>query len=138
MKTYYIKAKTGFREDQFVTIPMQEAHKAYYLFLNPEERGLFSNGVGLIGKNIQEIQPDWNATMGWNQAHQLNADDFNELNRLGVNEKMKYLIMAAKDASDFCISNYKLLKLPMKDVLQQMKYPTKLDMIPSLQTSITK
>ena len=45
MKDLKIKIITGFRKDQYYTIDAEEAHKAYYLFLNPEERGVFNNGV---------------------------------------------------------------------------------------------
>lgn len=107
---YYIKIITGFREDQQHTIPMQEAHKAYYLFKNPEQRGVFENGVALIGKNIQEIRPDWNATMGWNQSHEIKEDDWNQIRGTGVEEKMKTLIESARLIGDEISHNPVLLK----------------------------
>lgn len=91
-----IKIITGFREQQYYTIDAEEAHKAYYLFLHPEERGVFSNGVALIGKNIQGIEPDYHATMGWNPTHKLDDDDFNELKEKGIDVKMRDTLYEAK------------------------------------------
>lgn len=96
MKNLKVKVITGFRENQYYTIDAEEAHKAYYLFLNPEERGVFSNGVALIGKNIQGIEPDYNATMGWNSAHRLDGDDHNEIRRAGVDRKLRDTLTHAK------------------------------------------
>ncbi len=102
---YYIKVITGFREDQQHTIPMQEAHKAYYLFKNPETRGVFNNGVALIGKNIHEIVPDWNTTMGWYPDHELDSNDWEQIKNEGVNERMKLLIEKAKKAGDLLLES---------------------------------
>ncbi len=117
---YYIKIITGFREDQQHTIPMQEAHKAYYLFKNPEQRGVFENGVALIGKNIQEIRPDWNATMGWNQSHEIKEDDWNQIRGTGVEDKMKTLIESARVIGDEISSNPTLLKEKLSVLIEAM------------------
>jgi hypothetical protein len=117
---YYIKIITGFREDQQHTIPMQEAHKAYYLFKNPEQRGVFENGVALIGKNIQEIRPDWNATMGWNQSHEIKEDDWNQIRGTGVEDKMKTLIESARVIGDGINSNPTLLKEKLSVLIEAM------------------
>jgi len=93
---YKLKITTGFSEDQKFTIDIEEAHKAYYLFRNPEKRGVFSNGVALIGKNIQSIAPDWHATMEWNTSHKLDGDDWNEINGGGVKDKMFSLMHKAE------------------------------------------
>ena len=117
MKKYYIKLVTGFRDDQFITIPMQEAHKAYYLFRNPEQRGVFDNGLAVVGSSIKEIHPDWNATMGFNPDHKLDADDFNQINGEGISEKMNLLLEKAKQVSDLISTQPQLMKLPLKDVI---------------------
>lgn len=114
---YYIKVITGFREDQFVSIPMQEAHKAYYLFKNPDERGVFDNGVAIIGRNIQEIKPDYNATMGWYKNHELDEYDFKELKQKGVEEKMRDLIEKAKDVAKLVEDNPKILEQKLQDAI---------------------
>ena len=82
-----IKIITGFRENQYYVIEDYEAHKAYYLFNNPEARTTFENGVALIGKNIQGIEPAWNESMGWNPTHELDDDDWNDISRKGVDNK---------------------------------------------------
>lgn len=96
---YKIKIVTGFRDDQYVVIDAQEAHKAYYLFTHPEERAVFSNGVALIGKNIHSIEPAWNEIMGWNPTYKLTSDEWNDIRSSGVDEKMKRILKVAKDVS---------------------------------------
>lgn len=118
MRKFYIKIITGFREDQQMSIPMQEAHKAYYLFLHPEERGVFSNGLALIGKNIQEIKPDWNSTMGWNTTHELDEFDFNEMRKEGVEDKMRTLLEKAKDVAKLAFNNPSLINDKLQDCLE--------------------
>ncbi len=120
-RKFYIKVITGFREDQETSIPMQEAHKAYYLFKNPDARGVFDCGVALIGRNIQEIKPDWNKTMGWNDTHELGDDDWNEIRKYEVESKMRWLIEKAKEIGDVIPSKPEYMKLPMGAVLQDFK-----------------
>ncbi len=118
-----IKIITGFNDDQKHSIPDDEAHKAYYLFLNPDKRGVFSNGLALIGKHIQSIEPDYQGTMGWNQTHELNADDWNEIRAKGVDRKLRDVLNEAKEIaylnkpellsqklSEISVSGYSLLK----------------------------
>lgn len=97
MNKLKIKVITGFREDQYQTLDADEAHKAYYLFLNPDERAVFKNGVALIGKNIQAIEPDYHATMGWNATHRLDSDDWNDLNTKGISDKLRKILFEAKN-----------------------------------------
>lgn len=104
----FIKIITGFRDDQFTIIDSEEAHKAYYLFLHPEERAIFSTGVAIIGKNIQEIVPAYNETMGWNQSHKLNGDDWSELREKGVDRMLQDVIYEAKSIS-YLMENNKSL-----------------------------
>lgn len=111
MKNIKIKIITGFRKDQSYTIDAEEAHKAYYLFLNPEKRGVFSNGVALIGSDIRGIEPDYNATMGWNQAHTLDADDYTEINSTGVSRKMNEVLAFAKEIAQIAEPSKMLLPL---------------------------
>lgn len=94
-----VKIITGFRENQYFVIDAEEAHKAYYLFLHPEERGVFNNGVALIGKNIQGIEPAFNETMGWNPTHKLGDDDWNELKSKGIAEKLNNTLFEAKQVA---------------------------------------
>lgn len=117
---YYLKLITGFRDDQFVSVPMQEAHKAYFLFRNPEQRGVFENGVALVGSSIKEIHPDYNATMGWNPDHKLNADDYNEINSNGIGQKMSLLIEKAKEISDIVIEKPELLRIKLGEILKNL------------------
>jgi hypothetical protein len=100
-----IKIVTGFRDDQYMVIDSEEAHKAYYLFLHPEERAVFSNGVALVGKNIQEIVPAWNETMGWKPTHKLDDYDWEEINSKGLQNKMRSLLQEAKQVSYLMESN---------------------------------
>lgn len=118
---YYIKVITGFREDQYVIIPMQEAHKAYYLFKHPDERGVFENGVALLGRNISEIRPEWNKTMGWNETHHMGDDDWNEIAQKGVEKKMHALIGVAKEVAHQIEKEPTLAKLPLGEIIESRK-----------------
>lgn len=80
----YIKIVTGYGKDQYKIIDAEEAHKAYYLFLHPNERAIFTNGVPLRGVDIQDIVPAYNETMGWNPAHKLDEYDWNEIRSIGL------------------------------------------------------
>lgn len=120
---YYIKLVTGFREEQHITIPMQEAHKAYYLFRHPEERGVFNDGLALIGKNIQEIRPDWNATMGWNDTHEIGDDDWNDIHQKEVDVKMKELLGKAKEAGMLVEQNPNLMKMSLGEIIVKQLVP---------------
>lgn len=93
---YKVKIVCGYRQDQEYTIDANEAHKAYYLFNNPDKRGTFNNGLALKGSDIQRIIPDYNATMGWNADHKLTGDDYNELNANGVMGKLQGIMALAK------------------------------------------
>lgn len=91
-----LKLITGFRKDQHYTIDADEAEKAYKLFMNPEHRGIFKSGLALVGSSIQAIEPDYNATMGWNPDHVLNGDDWNQINASGVDRKLRDALSIGK------------------------------------------
>ena len=90
---YKVKVITGFNQDQYEVIEADEAHKAYYLFLHPEQRAIFSNGVALRGQDIMKIKPAYNETMGWNPAHVLTTDDWNEIKSLGIDKVIEQKIL---------------------------------------------
>lgn len=96
MQNIKIKIITGFRKDQEYTIDADEAHIAYKLFLDPEQRAIFRSGLALTGKDIRAIEPDYHATMGWNQTYQLTSDDWNEIHRMGVDRKIRDCLNEAK------------------------------------------
>lgn len=115
MKTK-IKLIVGFRRDQEYSIDAEESHKAYYLFLHPEARTIFSNGLAILGSDIKEIVPDYHGTMGWNATHVLDNDDWNEINRMGLSKKIQRMLAAGKeiaqlgDAQDLNVSLTELVK----------------------------
>lgn len=115
-----IKLIVGFRRDQEHSIPAEEAHKAYYLFTHPEARTIFSNGLAIKGDQVQEIVPDWQGTMGWNASHQLDGDDWNEINLSGVGKKMQELLSNAKDIAQ--LGEESDLNKPLTELLEN-KYP---------------
>lgn len=96
MKDLKVKIISGFRKDQEDTINADEAHKAYYLFLNPDARGIFSNGVAIIGSDIRRIEPDYNATMGWNPTYTPTGEDWDEISQYKVDRKLKHLLGEAQ------------------------------------------
>ncbi len=97
-----IKIITGFRKDQEHSIDISEAHKAYYLFLHPEVRSIFSDGLAIKGSDIQSIVPDYQATMGWNTTHVLGDDDMAEIKKLGVDRKIRDMMARAKEVAMIC------------------------------------
>lgn len=96
---YKLKIICGFRQDQEYTIDANEAHKAYYLFNNPELRGTFDNGLAVKGGDIQRIVPDYHSTMGWNPTHKLDSDDMNVLRAEGVVDKIQEIMSKAKEVA---------------------------------------
>ena len=94
---YKVKIICGFRKEQEYTINANEAHKAYYLFNNPDKRGTFEDGLAIKGSDISRITPDYNAIMGWNHTHVLTDDDYNELRISGVMDKMQNILTSAKE-----------------------------------------
>lgn len=117
---YKIKLIVGFRRDQEKSIDANEAHKAYYLFNHPQERGTFDNGFAIIGEEIREIEPDYQGTMGWNPTHVLDSDDHNELSKLGVDRKMRQIMSAAKEIAKFGVLAD--LNVPLSKLMKE-KYP---------------
>ncbi|MHB8674639.1 MAG: hypothetical protein ACYDAK_13310 [Candidatus Limnocylindrales bacterium] len=113
-----IKIITGFRKDQHHTIDAEEAHKAYYLFLHPEERGVFNDGTAIVGSHIQAIEPDYNATMGWNASYQIGDDDWNEIKKVGIDLKLKEILFAAKQIGSG--TDPGLIALPLSEARQKL------------------
>ena len=116
---YKAKLIVGFRRDQEHTIDADEAHKAYFLFLNPEHRGVFSNGLAIKGDQIQEIVPDYNATMGWNPIHQLDTDDWSELRAKGIEKRIRDMLAYAKEVAQR--GDEKVLSTPLTQLRQLEK-----------------
>ena len=99
---YFIKVICGFRQDQEYSIPASEAHKAYWLFANPEARTIFADGLAIKGSDIQRIVPDYHTTMGWNSTHKLDGNDMNEIHSTGVMSKMQNILSTAKEVARIC------------------------------------
>lgn len=112
-----IKIITGFRKDQEYTVDIEEAHKAYHLFMNPEKRGLFSDGLAMKGKDIEKIVPDYHATMGWNKSHNLDEFDFQELKESGIENKLRDLMVEAKNIAAKA-KDEKVFGLPLSQAKQ--------------------
>lgn len=111
-----VKIITGFRNEQYYIIDDEEAHKAYYLFNNPEARTTFNSGVALIGKNIQGIEPAYNETMGWNPTHKLSDDDWNDIRSRGVDIRLRNILSKGKEIAYLAEKNSELLKLPLSEI----------------------
>jgi len=110
-----IKLITGFRQEQYLIIVNEEAHKGYYLFMHPEERGIFNNGVALIGKNIQGIEPAYNETMGWNPSHQLDDDDWNDIRQHGVDKELQDVLSEAKQVAQLAEKSPEMIMKPLSE-----------------------
>lgn len=110
-----LKIITGFSDDEKFTIEAEEAHKAYHLFLNPEKRGVFNNGVAIVGSNIKAIKPDYNATMGWNASYKLTDDDWSDIRSKGVDVKLQEIISTASNVAKLADGKPELLQLPLSE-----------------------
>lgn len=96
---YKLKLVCGYREDQEFTIDANESHRAYYLFQNPTERGVFANGIAIIGSDIKRIVPNYQATMGWNPGYRMTAEDWAEVHKTGLEEKFRDIMEAARQVA---------------------------------------
>lgn len=114
---FYIKLICGFRQDQEYTISADEAHKAYWLFANPEARAFFADGLAIKGSDIQRIVPDYQTTMGWNVTHRLDSDDLNEIHQNGVMGKMQNILASAKEVARVCAPED--LQTPLPQLLKE-------------------
>lgn len=114
-----IKIITGFRKDQAFSVSTEEAHKAYYLFFNPDARSSFSDGLAIKGSEIERIEPDYQGSMGWNSTHTLDDDDMNEIRNKGVDRKLRGIMSQAMEVAK--IAQPEDLQLWLSEALK--KYP---------------
>jgi len=117
MNNLKIKIVTGFRDDQSFSISSEEAHKAYFLFLNPDQRGVFENGLAIRGSDIQRIEPDYQGTMWWNSTHRLDEDDWNEIKEKGIDRKLQDLLSQARRVAR--LENPQI-KLPFSEAIKSL------------------
>lgn len=114
MKNLKIKVIVGYRKDQHYSIDAEEAHKAYYLFTHPKERGVFKNGLALRGEDIQAIEPDINGSMGWNPTHTLENEDWNEVKKTGIERELRNIMAKAKEAA--ALGQQQFITKPLSEV----------------------
>jgi hypothetical protein len=115
-----IKIIAGFRKEQEYSIDASEAHKAYYLFEHPEQRGTFNNGLAILGADIRAIVPDYQGTMGWTPTHTLDSDDWVELHRKGVPARVQKYLSIGKEVAR--LGDPSDLNKPL-ELLVREKYP---------------
>jgi len=114
-----IKLITGYRRDQTYSVDAEEAHKAYFLFNNPNARTVFKDGLALKGSEIEIIEPDYQGTMGWNPTHVLDADDMNEIRSEGIDRALRRIMSVASDLAK--IASPEDLQLTLSEAIK--KYP---------------
>lgn len=117
--TLKVKLITGYREDQYRIIDSEEAHKAYFIFLNPEQRTVFKGGVAMIGKDIKGIEPAYNETMGWNPKHKMDEADWNEVRNKGVQKRLDLRLEVARLVAQDAVNDARLLALPLSVIAKQ-------------------
>lgn len=114
-----IKVKVGFGVDQYYIIPDEQAHMAYYLFMHPDARAMFSTGVAIRGQDIMSIEPAWNESMGWNPSNKLTDDDWNEIRNKGVDVRLRRRLEKAKDVASRITP--KDFATPLPELWKQLK-----------------
>jgi hypothetical protein len=83
---YYFKIKIGY-DNEFLHIEsLEDLEKAYFAFAT-NNKVIFSNGEACRGGDIINITEDWHKEMGWNDTHELQDDDWNELRAKGIVKK---------------------------------------------------
>ncbi len=114
-----LKLIVGFRKEQHYTIDADEAHKAYYLFLNPDKRAVFSNGVAVIGQDIRGIVPDYNAMMGWSPDYNLDSYDWGDFKIKKLKRECSEIMQKAKLVATQMISqgDMRKINIPLTEVL---------------------
>lgn len=118
-----IKLIFGFRKDQEYSLDISEAHKAYYLFLNPNARSIFSDGLAILGSDIDRIEPDYNGSMGWNAKHVLDEYDMREIRESGMDKKLREAMKLANQVAKSCTIQDlgKSLKILIEEKGEQLK-----------------
>lgn len=118
---YKLKIVTGYNEDQQFSIDAEEGHKAYYLFRNPEKRGVFSDGLAITGKDIRVIQPDYNGTLGYNKNYKLDEHDYAMIVSRGLSEKLQRIMGHAKDVSYLMDNDIDMSSNKLSEILLDLK-----------------
>ncbi len=85
-------------------------------------RGVFSNGLAICGKEIQRIEPDYNATMGWNPGYVMNGADWEEVRASKIDRQLRDAMSMANEVAR---TNPELLSKPLSEILS-LEAPTRL------------
>lgn len=117
MKNLKYKIITGYNKDQYKIISAEEVHKAYYLFMNPTARTVFSNGTPLIGSDVKDIRPDYHSCFGWNSTHELDNFDWNEINNSKFPSEFNEITQQAKTVAEIANTNKNVLSKPLSEAL---------------------
>lgn len=108
MRTYFFKLYFGYGADDYYPITHEELPKSIYAFLN-KESNLVVNSGALRGKMILRIAPDWNAELGINPTHRMEADDYNRIN--SVKKHYDKCYTTAKDYVSYLLKEKKNIEL---------------------------
>ena len=91
----------GYGPEDYIEIDQSEVQKAYYCFLGKKD-SVFSGGA-IRGANIQAIKPDYHRTMGWNKSYRLSPEDYDDMNRKGIDRKMQQFLIKEKEVVQYLI-----------------------------------
>ncbi len=103
----YFKIMRGFGHDDFIPIDETELEKAVYAQRVGNIVATFQQGQ-IVGNGISAILPDIHRSMGWNYAHRLTSDDYDEANRKGVTKAYTGVIALAKDRVEYFLKQGKI------------------------------
>ena len=87
----YFRVYTSFND--FIPIDSRELEKAMFAFIT-KSPVVFEKGAT---ERIDRIIPDLHKAMGWNPAHRLDADDYNELKHTGIEQQYERVIGRVKE-----------------------------------------
>jgi hypothetical protein len=123
MKTRYLKVKTGFKDEDFISITENELETAMYAFLT-DSKAVLNNGA-VNGRNIMSITEDWHREFGWNYGYKLLPEDFQQINAEGGH--YKGLIALVKENVQGYIANNQIHLIGKTDYSSMQALPEKTD-----------
>lgn len=102
----YFKVIKGFRSDEFIPIDETELDKAIYAHMTGKVVA-FNNG-SINGSSINSVMPDWHKAMGWNYAHVMEVEDWDEIRSKGVERKYQGAIGESKEKVQYLMQTNQL------------------------------
>lgn len=113
----YYRVYSSFTD--YVPIDSTEMEKAMHAFITGNPVVLQNGALS----RIDRIVPDYHREMGWNPAHRLDSDDYNELRSKGVEEKYVRSIGKAKEKVKYLMTTKQEHLIGQNVKIQELSRP---------------